>query len=169
MKTRRHALVVTGIVTAVLLVPALIWSGMRSIGAETRGTFVKLPEVSTVGPEVIPYVLTPSERAKLALPANAPTIPLEDLYDRGTRAVVKSEGRYPGMTPAELEKLAAWQARVRELAASGRPSVTMPPASVPRGEPISTIEVVPRAPGIEGMTPEERAKAEGYRRKGGQK
>lgn len=164
MKPRRHALFVTGIIAAALLVPALLWSGKLSIGAETRDTTVKLPEVSTVGPEMIPYVLTPAERAKLALPACESTILLEHLYDTGPKAVTKSTGQYPGMTPAELEKLAAWRARVRELSANGAPTAITPP-----GEPVSTIEEIRRAPGIEGMTPQERAKVKAYLKEGGKK
>lgn len=162
MKRRRHAVVVTGIVAAVLLVPALIWSGKRAISAETRDATLKLPEVSTVGAEMIPYVLTPGERAKLALPANARTIPLEHLYDTRPGAGAKNVGPYHGMTPAELEKLAAWRARVRDLTASGVPGAMSPPR-----EPVSTIEIVPRAPGIEGMTPLEKAKLEAYLKRGG--
>lgn len=164
MKPRRHAVVVTGIVTAVLLVPALIWSGKLSIGAETRDAHVKLPEVSTVGPEMIPYVLTQAERTKFAVPACESAIPLEHLYDTRPKAVVKSVGPYPGPTPAEVEKLAAWQARVREMAVGGGPMIT-----TPEREPVSTIEMVPRAPGIEGLTPAERAKLDAYLREGGRK
>ena len=163
MRPRRHA-VVGGIVAAVLLVPALMWSGIRSFGAEARNAFVKLPEVSTIGPETIPYVLTPAEREKLALPAIVSAIPLEHLYDAWPKSVLGSEQPYTGMTPAELEKFAGWQAHVRELAASCTPRVTTPPK-----EPVSTIEVVPRVPGIEGMTPQEKAKLEAYVREGGRR
>jgi hypothetical protein len=155
MKQRRHVLVVTGIVTILLLVPALIWSGKRAISAETRDATLKLPEVSTVGAEMKPYVLTPGERAKFASAACESAIPLEYLYDREAKAIVKSEESYPGMTPAEIEKLAAWRARAMKSTANGAPTVMMP-----ERQPLSTIEIVPRRPGIEGLTPAEKAKLE---------
>jgi hypothetical protein len=34
--------------------------------------------------------------------------------------------------------------------------------AIEKQKPASTIEIVPRAPGIEGMTPEERAKLDAY-------
>jgi len=73
--------------------------------------------------------------------------PLERLYDRGARATVESEGPYTGMTPAEIEKLAAWK-RASESSRERQ-------ADVGRAgeETMSTIEIVPRAPGIEGLTP----------------
>ena len=66
------------------------------------------------------------------------------------------------MTPAELEKLAAWQAHASGLGAEA----ARRRRSSPEREPISTIEIVPRAPGIEGMTPAERAKARGVLQRG---
>ena len=157
MKSRRHAVIVTGIVAAVLLVPALIWSGKRAADTATREAAVKLPEMSTVGPEMTPYVLTPLEREKLNLPAFSSPIPFDYRSNAEPKSVVGSQGPYPGMTPAELKKLAAWQARTREETANGVRQTVL------RGrEPISTIEIVPRTPGIEGMNPAERAKLEAY-------
>jgi hypothetical protein len=147
-----------------ILTPAIIWGGRRAIDTATREAAVKLPEISTIGPEMTPYVLTPAEREKLGLPAFSSSIPLDYLYEAGPKALVSSRGPYPGMTPAELEKLAAWRARVRELGVSGTPRVT-----TPEGEPVSTIEMVPREPGIEGLTPAEKAKLEAHLREGGRR
>ena len=157
MKSRRRVVTLTGIVAAMLLVPALIWSGKRATDAATRDADDKLPEISTVGPEMTPYVLTAAEREKLKLPAFSSPIPFDYLHKTEPTAVVGSVGPYPGMTPAELEKLAAWQARSPHGMASGTPT-----APLRETKPVSTIEIVPRAPGIEGMTPAERAKLEAY-------
>lgn len=157
MKSRKRAVILTGIVAVVLLVPALIWSGKRATDAATRDADVKLPEISTVGPEMTPYILTPAEREKLKLPAFSSPIPFDDLHKAEPKAVVGSVGPYAGMTPAELDKLAAWRARPQQGMASGTPT-----APLRETKPVSTIEIVPRAPGIEGMTPAERAKLEAY-------
>jgi hypothetical protein len=157
MKSRRHAVIVTGIVAAVLLIPVLIWSGKRATDTATGEAAVKLPEISTVGPEMTPYVLTPAEREKLKLPAFSSPTPVDYPSKPELKAVVGSTGPYPGMTPAELEKLAAWRSRPAQGMASG-----IPTAPLREPKEISTFEIVPRAPGIEGMTPVERAKLEAY-------
>jgi hypothetical protein len=157
MNSRRRTVILMGIAALVLLVPALIWSGKRATDTAATEAAVKLPEMSTVGPEMVPYVLTPLEREKLRLPAYSSTMPFDYLHDTRPTAVVGSKGPYPGMTRAELEKLAAWQARSYQEMAIGTPN-----ALVREREPISTIEDVPRAPGIEGMTPAEKAKLEAY-------
>ena len=151
-------------IAVVILAPVIIWGGKRATDTATREAAAKRPEVSTIGPEMLPYVLTPAEREKFNLPACESAVPLERLYDRGARATVESEGPYTGMMPAELEKLAAWEARVRELAGSGKPAL-----AAPEKKPMSTIEIVPRAPGIEGLTPAEKAKLEANLREGGRK
>ena len=164
MKSRKHAVILAGLVAVVLVVPVLLWSGKRATDTAAREAAVKLPEMSTVGPEMTPYVLTPAEREKLKLSAFSSSIPLDYLYEAGPKAVVGSRGPYPGMTPAELEKLAAWQARLQAGTVDGAAKTILP-----EKEPISTMEIIPRAPGIEGMTPAERAKAETYSREGGPK
>lgn len=164
MKSRIFQLAIGAAIVGMVLAPAVIWSGKQTIGSTTREAAVKLPEVSTIGPEMTPYVLTPAEREKLKLPAFSSSIPLDYLYEAGPKAVAGSRGPYPGMTPAELDKLAAWQARTWDGTVAG-----MPKTIVRDREPISTIGIVPRAPGIEGMTPVERAKLEAYAKEGGQK
>jgi hypothetical protein len=151
-------------IVGVILAPVIIWSGKPATETATRDAAMKLPEVSTVGPEITPYELTPLERRKLALPAFSSPIPLDYLYESLPSAVVKSERPRPGMTPAELEKLAAWRARVQAGTTDGTPRMILREKG-----PISTIEIVPRAPGIEGMTPAERAKLEEYSKEGGRR
>jgi len=157
MKSKVFQWAIVVVIVGVVLAPAIIWSGKRAIDTATRESAVKLPEMSTIGQEMTPYVLTPAEREKLKLPAFSSPIPFDHLYEAGPKAVVGSVGPYPGMTPTELEKLAAWKARTREETANGVPQKTLR-----EREPISTIEIVPRAPGIEGMTAAERAKLEAY-------
>lgn len=157
MRSRRHAFVVTGIVMTVLLVPALIWSGKRSIDGATRETAVKLPEVSTIGAEIKPYVLTPLERGKLALPVYSGLAPFDQADGVEPQATIGNEGPYPGMTSAELDKLAEWRTGSLKASTSGTPT-----EGLRRGEPVSTIEIVPRAPGVEGLTPQEKAKLEAH-------
>jgi hypothetical protein len=164
MRSRVFPLATVAAIAVLILAPAIIWGGRRASDNATREAAVKVPEVSTIGPEMVPYVPTPAEREKLNWPACGSAVPLEHLYDRGARTIVKSEGPYPGMTPAELEKLAAWQARVREFGGTGASTMTRPPR-----EPVSTIEMIPREPGIEGLTPAEKAKLEAYLKEGGRR
>lgn len=164
MKNRVFQLAIGAVIVGGVLAPAILWSGKPAIGTAPREAAVKLPEISTVGPEMTPYVLTPAEREKLKLPAFSSPIPLDYLYEAGPKAAVGSRGQYPGMTPAELDKLAVWRARVQAGTAESAPKTVLPP-----GEPISMFDPVPRAPGIEGMTPAERAKAEAYSKEGGAK
>lgn len=151
-------------IVGVVLAPAILWSGRSAIDTAARDTAVKLLEISTVGPETTPYVLTPAEREKLKLPAFSSPTPLDLLYDARPKAVVGNERPYPGMTPAELEKLAAWRARVQAGTVDSAPKTI----DFPR-KPISMFDIVPRAPGIEGMTPAEKVKAKTYSQEGGAK
>jgi len=164
MRNRVVQLAIGAAIVGAVLTPAVIWGGRRTIGTTTMEAVVKLPEISTIGPEMTPYALTPWEREKLTLPAFSSPIPLDYLSEALPSVVVRGQGRYPGMTRAELDKLAAWRARTWEGTASGTPESV----SHERNS-ISTIEMVPRAPGIEGMTPAERAKLEAYAKEGGRK
>lgn len=164
MRSRVFQLATVAAIAVLILAPAIIWGGRRASDNATREAAVKVPEVSTIGPEMTPYVLTPAEREKLKLPVFSSPSPFDFPYGAEPKAVGESHGPYPGMTPAELEKLAAWRARVRELGVSGTPRVT-----TPEREPVSTIEMVPREPGIEGLTPAEKAKLEAHLREGGRR
>ena len=164
MRSALVRLVIGAAVVGLILVPAVLWSGKRAVDSATREAAVKLPEFSTVSPELTPYVLTPLEWEKLDLPAFSSPIPPEYLRQAEPGVVVGGKGPYPGMTEAELEKVAAWRDRMQEGTDDGTQEAS--PASK---APISTIENVPRAPGIEGMTPAERAKLEAYAKEGGQK
>lgn len=125
MKPRKRAFVLAGLSTALLLAPVLIWSGKRIVDTTIGGTSAKLPEVSTVGPETAPYVLTPLEREKLALPAYSSPSSLDIPDTSPIPAVVAGDGPYEGMTQAELDKLAAWRSgRIKAL--DGTPARTVP-------------------------------------------
>ena len=152
MQGNRQRSIVVTVVAAVLLVPVIIWSGMQQSAAGThRGVSKTLP-VMTVGPEMTPYVMTPLEREKLALPAWSSPVPMDVMSIDVPKATIGSKGPYPGMTPAELDKLARWKEPARHTY----------PVTPEEKEPVSTIEAVPRARGIEGLTPLERAKLEAY-------
>jgi hypothetical protein len=137
------------ILAAAIFASAAIWIGLGHAGDD--GT-MKLPAISTIGPEMNPYVLTPLEREKRLLPVTVSPAPI-DIAHIGTAAQSDvPAGPYQGMTPAELSKLERWENEPR------RPQRSAPETV----EAFSTIENVPRAPGIEGLTSRERAKLEAY-------
>jgi hypothetical protein len=109
MKTPKRVLVLAGLIAVVLLVPALIWSGKQVIDITSGAGSVKLPEVSTVGPEMMPYVLTPLEREKLTSPVYPLPSSLDTPASNVLPAIVTGDGPYEGMTQAELDKLAVWR------------------------------------------------------------
>lgn len=127
-----------------LLVPSLIYSDGH------HDLQVKLPPAKTAGTAPAEYTLTPHERDKLftVLPTSlhsASQLPHRDKAPSPTPAV-----GYTGPTAAELMK------RQREsdyLGLSRR---------LGEREPVSTIEIVPRPPGPEGLTEAERAKLEAW-------
>jgi hypothetical protein len=149
MRHNKQRLIIATIVVAVLLVPAIIWIGLGYAGDPNS---VKLPAVSTIGPEMKPYVLTALEKEKRLLPVKTQSIPM-DFADVGTAATpsAKSDPN-AGLTQAERDKLAQWKNKPHE-------KQQWTPEKV---EPFSTIENIPRARGIEGLTPQERAKLETY-------
>ena len=149
MQHNKQQLIIVAIVIAVLLVPAIIWIGMGYAG---NSSTVKMPAISTIGPEMTPYVMTALEREKLTLPAWNSPIPMDFTNIDAPKAKMGSEGPYPGMTPAELDKLAQ-----RKQAPHNTTLVTRE-----KKQPVSTIENIPRVRGIEGLTPQERAKLEAY-------
>jgi hypothetical protein len=137
------------ILAAAVFASAAIWIGLGHAGDD--GT-TKLPAISTIGPEINPYVLTTLEREKRLLPVTVSPASI-DIANIGmaTQPSIPS-GPYQGMTSAELDKLERWTNEPR------RPQRSAPETV----EAFSTIENVPRAPGIEGLTPRERAKLEAY-------
>lgn len=149
MRYNKQRSVIAVIVGVVLLVPAIIWSGMRQ---GNQRVAVKMPDVSTVGPEMKPYILTASEREKLRSPVTVPTAAM----DLSSFAMVANPeagtSQGTGMTHAELDKLAQRRNAPRQK------ELYMPNKS----KPFATIENIPRAPGIEGLTPQERAKLEAH-------
>ena len=164
MRNRLVRVAVGAAILGAIVTPAILWSGKQTTDAATREATAKLPEISTVGTEMQPYVLTPAEREKLKLPAFSPPTSSAFPPEAKRSTIVRSEGPYPGMTPAELEKLASWQARGWDETLSSAPSAIHELA-----KPVPTFDIVPRAPGIEGMTPAERAKLEAYANGGGRR
>ena len=127
MRYNKQQLIIVTIVVAVLLVPAIIWIGLGYAGDSSS---VKLPAVSTIGPEMKPYVLTALEKEKRHLPEMTSSVSM----DFGN-AVTETR---PDMPRQHRQ----WAPK--------------------KTEAFSTIEYIPRAPGIEGLTPQERAKLEAY-------
>ena len=153
MQGHRRRLIVATVIAAVLLVPAIIWSGMQQSDARAPKGVSKIPEVATIGPAMTPYVMTAQEIEKLSLPAWSPPILMDIMRVEEPKSTIGSEGPYPGMTQAELDKLAQWRASTRS---------TDQAATTEQQKPFSTIVNVPRARGIEGLTPQERAKLQAY-------
>ena len=153
MQGHRRRLIIPAVIAVVLLVPAIIWSGMQQDGATAPTGVTKMVDVKTAGPEMTPYVMTAQERAKLETPVlNTPVF--DDITRRvEPKSTIGGSGPYTGMTQAELDKLA----RLHELTGRDHPAIT-----TAEKEPVSTIEYVPRPPGIDGLTPQERAKLEAY-------
>ncbi len=137
------------VVAAVLLVPAIIWIGLGYAGDPNS---VKLPAVSTIEPEMKPYVLTALEKEKRLLPVTTKSVPM-DPANIGTIATPGTKsGRNIGLTQADRDKLAQGKTRPHEK------QLWTPE----KAEPFSTIENIPRARGVEGLTPQERAKLKTY-------
>jgi len=128
----------------VFLAPAALGSGQRIASDRV----VKGPEVVTQGPEAEVAPQARAIREKVALAASKAERCAAPVWPE-PRATIASEGEYPGLTPAELRKLGA-SPRATDGSAM----------SAPKGAPVSTIEAGSRPPGEEGLTLEERAKAE---------
>lgn len=128
-----------------LLVPGLIYSDGH------HDPQVKLTPVKTTGTAPATYTLTPTERDKLstALPSSSP--PAARLQRRDNASTPAPAGEYAGPTAAELMKLQ------REL-----DNARVPQRPRERVEPVSTIELVPRNRGPEGLTEAERVKLEAW-------
>lgn len=153
MQNHRRRLLIPAVIAAVLLVPAIIWSGMQQGDATTPKGMTKIVDVKTVGPVMTPYVMTAQEKAKTAMPVWTAPDPMDNTRTVEPKSTIGSKGPYPGMTQAELDKLAEWRAS---------PAPVNPAIPTPQKEPKSTIVTVTRPPGIDGLTPQERAKLEAY-------
>jgi len=171
MQRRLFRIAVGTAIACVVLAPALIRSGQRSQPAkgEVGGDFgfSKEPPVFTVGQPMTAEALAERELEKrLSLPeaearAREYTIGSGDpgYYRLPTPAQRTSTGGVagPDLTQAEQEKLSAIRRGAHRLR-EGRD--TWPPKHDPKPE---KIDVPLRPPGIEGLTPEERAKLEASR------
>jgi hypothetical protein len=142
-------MIIVTIVIAVFLVPVIIWSGLGHAG--DSGT-AKMPAVSTIGPEMTPYVLTALEKEKRLLPVTTPSVPM--VFMNAETVTKPSGNKRPneGMTQAERDKLDRWKQTHRHIQKSTQE----------KAEPFSTIENIPRSRGIEGLKPQERTKLETY-------
>ena len=149
MRHNKQRMFIAAIVVAVLLVPAIIWIGMGYAGDNSS---VKLPPVSTIGPEMKPYVLTALEKEKRLLPVTTRTVPMEFANTVTETRPDTPRDSDAGMTQAERDKLEQWKNQPR-------PKQTWTPEKT---EAKSTIGNVPRPRGIEGLTPQERAKLEQF-------
>jgi hypothetical protein len=141
------------VIATVLLVPAIIWSGMIQGGTRTPKDTSKIPGIETAGPDMTPYVMTAQERAKTQMPAWNPPDGAGMPLETEPRSTIGSTGPYPGMTQAELDKFAQWQASAKSL---------RPGTATQQTEPFATIENIPRPPDVDGLTPQERAKLAAY-------
>lgn len=145
------------IVVNVLLVPVLIWSG--------RG-ITKQSDIVTIGTEPKPQQMTMAEKKEFS---QRLTVESGIRFEEPTTPPVvrvADAGEYAGMVQAELDKVARWR-QIHGTSGNASNSTPAHPQGVQRTlkidlKSISTVETIPRTPGIEGMTLEERAKLDAY-------
>ncbi|UCH82953.1 MAG: hypothetical protein JSW50_10810 [Candidatus Latescibacterota bacterium] len=146
MRRTNTRILMSVVVIGVLIAPVLLWSG---------GGISKQIDVVTIGTEYRPQQMTLAEKEEFSRRFMVESgIRFEPRRSESMADPVRPV-EYPGMTRLELDKLA----RSRNAHPA---SASVPGGPVDSKDPVSTIESVPRAPGIEGMTPEERAKLEAY-------
>ena len=155
MMSNRLRIVIAAMTVVLLLTPALIWSDKQASRTVINSVSLKLPPASTIGPEQQSYSPTQLEQEK-RLRHDSFSSPSHHTRGLPRLDVTPKNAAYPGMTSAELEKLT----RMRETASN-----TQAPSSRQTTDPASTIEDVRRAPGIEGLTPQEKAKLEDHLRR----
>jgi hypothetical protein len=153
-----------GGIACVILAPALIWSGQRPQTALDEPGVFKEPPVFTVGPAMTPKELAAREQEKLLSIAQGRWWS-EEYAPRAEHRIPPvndsaslSATEYKGLTPAELQKLAAFQNRPTE-------SIEYKPGPLdPKKEDrVLRFDAPLRLPGEEGLTPSERAKLEASR------
>jgi hypothetical protein len=149
LRTKLSRIMVCALI-ACLVIPALIHGTKRGGDATHNNPHVKLPPMLTIGPEADPYELSQREREKLQLVTQDYGIPPRPKYEN--MATITPTGEYTGMTDAELEKLQ----QVHRVKTN--------PVPLPGKESITTIKLIPRPPGIEGMTEAEKAKLEAWKK-----
>jgi len=148
MMSNRLRMIIAAMTVVLLLTPALIWSDRHASRNAIDNNPLKLPPASTIGSEQHPYTPSRLEDEKRQRHQSFSWPPLE------TRGLPRlgaptENSAYPGMTPAEREKLNRMRETIHQLT-----------PTLPRGaaDPIMTTGNVPRVPGIEGLTSRERAK-----------
>jgi len=164
MKTKLVRIALAAAIACVVLAPALIWSGQRPQTALDEPGVFKEPPVFTVGPPMTPKELAAREQEKLLSIANGQWWS-EEYAPRHDHRIIPTPSdtplpviEHPGLTPAELEKLAAFQNRPPE-------SIEYKPGPLdPKKEDrVLRFDARLRPPGEEGLTPNERAKLEASR------
>lgn len=133
-----------------LLIPGLIQGTKRGENAVHNNPYSKLPPMLTIGPETDSYELTQREQAKLFLVTQGLDVPPNPQYVN--KATIATTGEYSGMTDAELKKLQQDH------------GVKTNAVPLPDKECISTIDLIPRAAGAEGMTESEKSKLEEWKK-----
>ena len=87
MRYNKQQLIIVTIVVAVLLVPAIIWIGLGYAG---NSSSAKMPAISTIGPEMNPYVLTALEKEKRLLPVTTPSSPMANQPPRTPTSIFQT-------------------------------------------------------------------------------
>jgi hypothetical protein len=151
-------------IACVILAPALIWSGQRMQSTPPEENVFKEPPVFTVGPPMTPKELAAREQEKLPSIAQGQWWSEEYAPRADHRFPPVNEStplpnkEYTGLTPAELQKLAAFENRPPEFI-EYKPG----PMDPKKEDRVLRIDAPLRPPGEEGLTPQERAKLEASR------
>ena len=146
-------------IACVVLAPVLIWSGQRPQTALDEPGVFKEPPVFTVGPPMTPKELAAREQEKILSIAQgrwwseayAPRA--EHRFPPANDNSPLPETEYTGLTPAELEKLAAYKNRPTESL-----EFTPGPLGPKKEDRVLRFDAPLRPAGAEGLTPQERAK-----------
>jgi len=164
MRKRLFRFALAAAIACVVLAPALIWSGQRPQSAPQIQDVYKGPPVFTVGPPMTPKELAAREQEKLLSIARGEWWS-EEYATRTERRIPPvtdsaslSATAYKGLTPAELEKLAAFQNRPPEFI-----EFTPGPLDPKKEDRVLRFDAPLRPLGEEGLTPKERAKLEASR------
>jgi hypothetical protein len=164
MKTKLVRIALAAAIACVVLAPALIWSGQRPQTALDEPGVFKEPPVFTVGPPMTPKELAAREQEKILSIAQgqwwseayAPRA--QHRFPPADDTSPLPETEYTGLTPAELEKLAAYKNRPTESL-----EFTPGPLDPKKEDRVLRFDAPLRPLGEEGLTPSERAKLEASR------
>jgi hypothetical protein len=152
MMSNRLRMIIATMTVVLLLTPALIWSDRHASRSAVGNNSIKLPPASTIGSGQYSYTPTPLEIEKRHQ-IESFAWPSRDTRGLPRLNTPPANAAYPGMTPAEIEKLA----RMRETGTQSIRTIMGDTTG-----PVTRTDNIPRAPGVEGLTPRERAKLEQY-------